>query len=123
MPTPPSRSPKGILVVLWLQAGYFLLTGLWPLISIRTFIQVTGEKTDHLPTGREADHWLVMTAGVLITSVGLSLVWAAWNRRASPETIVLAIAAAAGLTAIDVVYTSRGVIQPFICWMRRLKSA
>jgi hypothetical protein len=97
---------------LWAQSVYFLVTGLWPLISIHTFILVTGPKTDHLPTGREADHWLVMTAGVLITSVALSLLVAAWNRRASAETITVAIGAAAGLTAIDIIYVYRGVIQP-----------
>ena len=65
-----------------------------------------------LPTGREADHWLVMTVSVLITAVAISLLVAAWNRRVLPETIALAISAALGLTAIDVISTSRGVIQP-----------
>src|SRR5215207_11107073 len=87
-----------VLTILWIQTAYFLLTGIWPLISIRTFIMVTGEKTDHLPTGREADHWLVMTAGVLITSIALSLLSAAWQRRAFAETITVAIGAAVGLT-------------------------
>src|SRR5204863_6893437 len=96
----------------WVQTSYFLVTGLWPLISIRTFIRVTGQKTDHLLTAREADHWLVMTAGVLITSIALSLLSSAWKRRAAAETITVAIGAAIGLTAIDIVYVYRGVIQP-----------
>jgi protein-S-isoprenylcysteine O-methyltransferase Ste14 len=71
--------------MLWIQGAYFLVTGVWPLVSIRTFVLVTGPKTDHLPTGRESDHWLVLTAGVLITAIGLALLTAAWRRRASPE--------------------------------------
>ena len=39
------------------QAVYFLLTGIWPLLSIRTFQMVTGRKTDT---------WLVKTVGVLV---------------------------------------------------------
>jgi hypothetical protein len=38
---------------LWVQGIYYLLTGLWPLVSIGTFQMVTGEKTDV---------WLVHTA-------------------------------------------------------------
>ena len=79
---------------------------------MRSFEAVTGPKTDHLPTGNEADHWLVMTAGALITAIGLSLLVAAWRGRGSAEIIVLAILSAIGLTAIDCIYTARGVIEP-----------
>lgn len=99
-------------VILWVQGAYFLLTGVWPLVSIRTFQMVTGPKTDHLPTGREADHWLVMTAGVLITAIGLSLLTAAWRKRCSAEAIVLALGSSFGLTCIDVIYVLREVIAP-----------
>jgi hypothetical protein len=98
--------------LLWVQGSYWLVTGVWPLVSIRTFQWVTGPKTDHLPTGREADHWLVMTAGVLITSIALALLTAAWRRRVSPEIVALAVASAIGLTGIDVIYVARGVIAP-----------
>jgi hypothetical protein len=98
--------------LLWVQGLYYLLTGVWPLVSIRTFQLVTGPKTDHLPTGREADHWLVMTVGVLITAAALAILTAAWRRRVSAEIAVLAVAAATGLTAIDVIYVARQVIAP-----------
>lgn len=81
---PPGQG-TGPIAMLWIQGAYFLVTGVWPLVSIRTFVLVTGPKTDHLPTGRESDHWLVLTAGVLITAIGLALLTAAWRRRASPE--------------------------------------
>lgn len=98
--------------MLWLQGVYYLLTGVWPLIDIRSFQAVTGPKTDHLVTGLERDHWLVMTVGVLITGIALSLLSAAWRKSANPETVVLAMASALGLTAIDVIYVARGAILP-----------
>jgi hypothetical protein len=109
---PAATSWSLALVLLYVQGAYYLFTGVWPLVSIRTFQMVTGPKTDHLPTGREADHWLVMTAGVLITAIGAALLTAAWRRQATPETVVLAIGAALGLTSIDVIYTARQVIAP-----------
>ena len=94
------------------QGLYYSLTGIWPLLSIETFQMVTGGKTDHLVTGREADHWLVMTVGVLVTSIGVTLLVAARRAKQPAEVAVLAISSAVGLTAIDVVYVVRRVILP-----------
>jgi hypothetical protein len=52
-----------------IQGVDWLLTGIWPLVSIGTFQAVTGPKTVNLVTGLEADHWLVNTVAVLIISV------------------------------------------------------
>ena len=98
--------------LLWVQGTYFLLTGIWPLISIESFQWVTGPKTDHLHTGREADHWLVMTVGVLVTAIAITLLTAAVRRRLSAEVVVLAVGASLALTAIDLIYVSRRVIAP-----------
>ncbi len=109
-PTNPPHRLFGAL--LWIQGIYYLVTGVWPLISIRTFKMVTGEKTDNLPSRLDADHWLVMTVGVLITAIAITLLLAAYRKTHVLELAVLAIGAAAGLTAIDVIYTARGVILP-----------
>jgi hypothetical protein len=100
--------------LVWVQGVYYLATGLWPLVSIETFQAVTGPKTDHLqaPAPTEADHWLVMTVGVLITAVAAALLTAAWRRAVTAEIAVLAVGAAVGLTSIDVIYVARGVIAP-----------
>ena len=98
--------------LLWAQGLYFLATGLWPIVHIESFQWVTGPKTDHLPTGREGDHWLVMTVSVLIVAIALSLLTAALRGSASIEILVLAIASACVLTGIDVIYALRGVIPP-----------
>src|SRR5437588_11278415 len=97
------RSVPLVRVVCLAQGFYYVLTGLWPLVSIETFQMVTGRKTDHLPTGREADHWLVMTVGVLVTAIALALLVAAWRRQPYVEAAILAIAPALGLTGIDVI--------------------
>jgi hypothetical protein len=96
----------------WVQGIYYLSTGVWPLVSIETFQAVSGNKTDNLPTGHEADHWLVNTVAVLIAADSIVLLFAAWHKQVPSEVAILALGAAAGLTAIDVVYVLRGVIAP-----------
>ena len=110
----PSAWPAAVprTALLWVQSLYYLITGVWPLVSIRTFQAVTGPKTDHLPTGREADHWLVMTVGVLVTAIAFTLLVAAWRKSNAVEAPVLAIGSALALTSIDVIYVTRRVIGP-----------
>ncbi len=103
---------KVTIAVMWLQGSYYLVTGVWPLISIETFQATTGRKTDHLVTGREGDHWLVMTVAALITAMAIPLLCGAWRQRPSIELLILAIGAAFGLTVIDVLYVARGTIAP-----------
>jgi hypothetical protein len=98
--------------LLWIQGLYFLATGLWPLLDIQSFQGVTGPKTDHVVTGSEADHWLVMTVGVLVTAIGITLLYGGWRGRQPVELAVLAIFSSLGLTGIDVVYVTRKVIDP-----------
>jgi hypothetical protein len=97
--------------ICWAQGIYFLLTGLWPLVSIRTFQLVTGKKTDHLVTGSEADHWLVNTVGALVIAIAIVFLSAAWSRRENVDVAFLGISAAIALIAIDVVYVARGAIS------------
>lgn len=79
----------------WLQGIFYVVTGVWPLVSIGTFVMVTGPKVDL---------WLVKTAGVLITVIGATLLLAARRRRIGPEMVFLAAGSAAGLAGIDLVY-------------------
>ena len=70
---------------------------------MRAFERVTGPKTDK---------WLVKTAGAPPAAIGGGLTLAEARRRVSPEIELLAVTRAAGLTAIDVVYVTKGRISP-----------
>jgi len=97
------RQPKSWLPWVWrIQALYFLVTGLWPLIEIRSFQKISGRKTDL---------WLVKTVGVLITVIGGVIAAAGLRGRITPEIAGLAVGSSAGLAAIDVYYSSRGRIS------------
>jgi hypothetical protein len=48
-----------------IQAVYFLITGIWPLLHIESFMKVTGPKRDL---------WLVKTVGVLVTAIAMGVV-------------------------------------------------
>jgi hypothetical protein len=104
------RNELGVILC-WVQGIYFLITGVWPLVSIQSFQAVTGRKTDHLVTGSESDHWLVNTVGVLVTANSVVLLAAAWRRRVTIDVATLGIASGMGLTAIDLIYVSRGTIS------------
>jgi hypothetical protein len=86
-----------------LQGFYFFVTGVWPILSIRTFEAVTGPKTDR---------WLVKTVGVLIAVIGAVLIAAGLREAVTAEVALLAVGAALGLTGIDVWYVARRVIGP-----------
>jgi uncharacterized membrane protein YedE/YeeE len=85
------------------QAAYYVATGVWPLVSRPTFERVTGPKTDF---------WLVQTVGLLVGSIGVGL---AQNLRrgcaSAPELRTIAVASAASLAAVDVVFVAKGRIS------------
>jgi hypothetical protein len=89
--------------VLAAQGAYYLATGVAPFVSRRAFEAVTGPKLEW---------WLVETVGVLVSAIGGGLVSAVARDRVTPEIVGIAAGAAAGLGAIDVVYTARGRIAP-----------
>jgi hypothetical protein len=84
------------------QGVYFMTTGIWPLISRRTFEAVTGTKTDF---------WLTQTVGVLVTGIGSTLILAGQRNQVNRDVRMVAANTAAGLTAIDLVYVARGKIS------------
>jgi hypothetical protein len=91
----PFRHSGLLRTVCFGQGLYFVLTGVWPLLDMKSFMAITGFKVDQ---------WLVKTVGILIGVVGLVLLSAARSRRISPEILGLAVGCALGLTAIDVYY-------------------
>ena len=85
------------------QAGLYVLTGVWPLVSMKTFLKVTGPKTDL---------WLVKTVGALVAVIGGAIGVAGYRRNKSPEIALLAVGSAASLATVDVVYVLKKIILP-----------
>ncbi len=83
------------------QGSFYLLTGLWPVLGVRSFQRLTGPKTDV---------WLVKTVGLLTTAVGAVLVLGA-NDTDDSRLAALGAAAAAALAGIDLTYVSKRVIS------------
>jgi len=87
--------------VILAQGIYFVITGVWPILSIRTFIAVTGPKKDV---------WLVKTLGGLIAVAGGALISASLNDLSLPA-IILSCGSALTLGWIDIWYSLKNVIS------------
>jgi hypothetical protein len=94
------RSPRRH--VAGVQGIFYFITGIWPLLSISTFMAVTGPKTDI---------WLVKTVGVLLGVIGLTLILAAARRQMVFAVAVLGIGTALGLIGIELFYVFNGTIS------------
>src|SRR5262249_24184630 len=77
------------------QGVYYVLTGLWPQLSIRSFLEVTGPKTDH---------WLVHTVGWLVFVIGVAMCLAAYRRQKTVEVLIVSIGSAVALAVVEVYY-------------------
>lgn len=96
----------GKINVRWIplvQGIYLMITALWPLLDINSFMRMTGRKTDI---------WLVKSVSVLL----LSLVIILWKAALKPQPIPLSNAAAVmvgtgGLAAVEFSYYFNGTIS------------
>lgn len=96
------KKSRFILYLLWVQGVYYLLTAVWPLVHIESFMMVTGPKRDI---------WLVKTVSILILSVAIALLYGACYPTDYRLIRLIAVSAALGLTVIDLWYTLQGVIK------------
>lgn len=85
------------------QGLYLLVSGVWPIIHIASFLKITGPKTDL---------WLVKTVGVLLSVIGAILLYAGIMDQIPLSIFFLGIGSAAGLTAIEIIYVFKKVISP-----------
>ena len=83
------------------QGIFYVATGLWPILHIRSFEAVTG---------RKRDKWLVKTTGGLIAAVGLALI-AGSRERPTRALHWLGVGSALALGAADVIFSLRGRIS------------
>jgi hypothetical protein len=80
------------------QGIFYVATGLWPIVHMRSFEAVTGPKVDK---------WLARTLGGLIAAVGATLIVGSFERSPSRALRVLGIGSALALGAADVLYAAR----------------
>lgn len=96
-------APRMLVTAAGLHGGYYLATGLWPLVHMRSFEAVTGKKREH---------WLVKTVGGVVAVIGGVLLDAARRRRVGRTAATLGIGSSVALAGVDVVYAARGSISP-----------
>ncbi len=81
---------------------YNIVTGIWPLLSMRTFEQATGPKVDT---------WLVRTVGALLVSNGVALIAAGRSPDGLKVARLVGQGTAASLGVVDLIYASKGRIS------------
>ena len=84
-------------------AAYYLVSGTWPLVSMRSFEALTGPKTDR---------WLVKMVGALAVANGAALAFGTMQDEIADETLLLAACSALAFSSVDLVYVARGRISP-----------
>lgn len=97
------RAPDRLAMLAAAQGIYWVASGVWALLSRRSFEAVTGPKTDY---------WLVQTVGGLLAAIGTTLLLAARNGRISPEIRLLGASSATVLAGIDIAHSLRARISP-----------
>jgi hypothetical protein len=98
-----TRYQSAMTVLLRVQGWLYVLTGLWPVLHLRSFEWATGEKYDD---------FLVHTVGLLLFVIGAVLLATLRRRQVTRELLWLAAGSAASLFAIDIVYFANGRLSP-----------
>ena len=94
---------SGMRAILRFQGWLYLITGIWPVVHVRSFEWVTGKKYDH---------FLLHTVGLLLFVIGAVLLEALRRDHVTRELLWLAAGSAAALCAIDIVYFLNGRLPP-----------
>ncbi|WP_419870855.1 hypothetical protein [Chryseobacterium sp. CT-SW4] len=85
-----------------LQGIYYLITSVWPLIHLKSFLEVTGDKTDI---------WLVKTVAVLLLSYSFLFFYIAFCKRILPIHALIGSICSIGLAIIDLYYYLQGTLK------------
>ncbi|MBT2534214.1 hypothetical protein J7E83_19205 [Arthrobacter sp. ISL-48] len=101
-----------------LQGSFNVVSGVWPLVHMRSFEAITGPKTDK---------WLVRTVSGLLVTIGIVQFLSRDDTQDIAMARRLGIGTAATLAAIDVVYAAKGRISKIylldaaveMLWIRR----
>jgi hypothetical protein len=97
-----TRSTSLARVAPTIQGAIYVVSGLWPIVHLRSFEKVTGPKTDG---------WLVKTVGGLLAVIGATLIVGSAPPGPARALRLLGTGSAAVLALVDVIYASRGRIS------------
>src|SRR5690606_31236180 len=86
--------------VFLIQGVYFVVTGIWPLLNMASFIMATGPKQDT---------WLVEMVGLLSAAVGLTFIVSSLRRQ--PLPVLLGYTVSASFLLMDIIYVANGQID------------
>jgi hypothetical protein len=89
-------------LLVWTQSSYTLITALWPIVDIKSFMIVSGYKTDI---------WLVKTVSVLLMTISITLGLHLFILSDKRTAVVLGSLTAAALIIIDFYYALTNVIN------------
>jgi hypothetical protein len=100
--TAESYLPVKTCWLILVQSIYLMITAIWPLLSIDSFMAITGYKTDT---------WLVMTVAALLLAVSLCMALYLVIRTDRRPAALLGMCTAVALVSIDVYYVAHRIIS------------
>jgi hypothetical protein len=86
------------------QGVFYVVTGLWPIIHLRSFEKFTGRK-------QQREGLLAQSMGGLIAAVGVALIAGSLEKRPSAALKWLGMGSALALGVADLVFARRNIIK------------
>ena len=86
-----------------IQGLYLFFAGIWPLLSMKTFVFITGYKTDL---------WLVIMVGLLLAVIGAALGSSGIRKKREAEFALLGIGTSASLALLFLMPEAIGESNP-----------
>ena len=93
---------KAFRVTLWIQTLYYFITAAWALVDIKSFMEITGPKTDI---------WLVKTVSVLLLAISFCFLAHLFIKANPWPAIILAACCCIFLAFIDFYYAGKQTIS------------
>ncbi len=96
------KNSKILTSLLFIQGIYTLITAIWPLIDIKSFMAVTGPK---------ADIWLVKTVAVVLLPIAAFYLINIYRPGQILHLVLIGVINSIGLAIIDFYYSGKNIIS------------
>jgi hypothetical protein len=96
------KNSKILKSLLFIQGVYTLITAIWPLIDIKSFMVVTGPKTDI---------WLVKTVAVVLLPIAAFYLINIYRPGEILHLVLIGVINSIGLAIIDFYYSGKNIIS------------